>query len=50
MGHEGWAGDGHKYRESEILPGNYGSDACGVCGFKKDQTVNAAGDSAHPNG
>lgn len=46
---DGWAGDGHEYRESEILPGNYGSDACGICGFKKDQKLGGGAES-HPNG
>lgn len=46
---DGWPGDGHEFRLSEIEEGNYGHGNCGECGLPKD-SVREDEPPYHPNG
>lgn len=51
---DGWPGDGHAFRLSEVTEGNYGHGKCGECGLGQDDKMWLGGkqteDLVHPNG
>lgn len=46
---DGWAGDGHTFREASVPENHYGAGKCGECGFALDAEC-GPGKPAHPNG
>ena len=56
---DGWAGDGHKFREAVPSHTGYGKDTCGECGspldgdtyeYDPEQRRSVPSGKAHPNG
>jgi hypothetical protein len=50
---DGWPGDGHPFRLSDVAEGEYGHGKCSECGMGRDDDLrwnDPASGKAHPNG